>query len=111
MLGRRPRLAGLRDFDPLADGVVGSPRSGSNCAREEPAAHTDPTVNAPAINGERDLGEGAVGEFHRVALAPGFRDNGPPGERRYHPGYYGAFLLALDGNNIEASMAACRRAG
>jgi hypothetical protein len=32
-------------------------------------------------------------------------------QRRYHAGYYGAFLLALDGNNIDASMAACTRAG
>ena len=43
-----------------------------------------------------------VDEFHRVALAAGYRDNGPPGERRYHPGYYGAFVLDPDGNNIEA---------
>jgi catechol 2,3-dioxygenase-like lactoylglutathione lyase family enzyme len=28
---------------------------------------------------------------------------GPPGPRpRYHPGYYGAFVLDPDGNNIEA---------
>ena len=31
-----------------------------------------------------------VDEFHRVALAAGYRDNGGPGERHYHPGYYGA---------------------
>jgi len=24
-----------------------------------------------------------------------------PGERPYHPGYYGAFVLDPDGNNIE----------
>jgi catechol 2,3-dioxygenase-like lactoylglutathione lyase family enzyme len=43
-----------------------------------------------------------VDEFHRAALAAGYRDNGPPGERRYHPGYYGAFVLDPDGNTIEA---------
>jgi len=43
-----------------------------------------------------------VDEFHRVAVAAGYRDNGPPGERRYHPGYYGAFVLDPDGNNVEA---------
>lgn len=43
-----------------------------------------------------------VDEFHRIALSAGYRDNGPPGERRYHPGYYGAFVLDPDGNNIEA---------
>ncbi|HEY4349435.1 MAG TPA: VOC family protein [Gaiellaceae bacterium] len=44
----------------------------------------------------------AVREFHRVALEAGYRDNGPPGERRYHPGYYAAFVLDPDANNIEA---------
>ena len=37
-----------------------------------------------------------------VALAAGGRDNGGPGERGYHPGYYAAFVLDPDGNNIEA---------
>jgi len=35
-------------------------------------------------------------------LAHGGTDNGPPGERPYHPGYYAAFVLDPDGNNIEA---------
>ncbi len=43
-----------------------------------------------------------VEEWHRVVLAAGGRDNGKPGERRYHPGYYGAFAFDPDGNNIEA---------
>jgi catechol 2,3-dioxygenase-like lactoylglutathione lyase family enzyme len=43
-----------------------------------------------------------VDEFHRTAVRAGYRDNGPPGERRYHPGYYGAFVLDPDGNNVEA---------
>ena len=44
-----------------------------------------------------------VAEFHRIALAAGYRDNGGPGERpEYHPGYYGAFVLDPDGNNVEA---------
>ncbi len=44
-----------------------------------------------------------VDEFTRAATAAGFRDNGGPGERaQYHPGYYGAFVLDPDGNNIEA---------
>jgi hypothetical protein len=29
-------------------------------------------------------------------------DNGAPGERPYHPGYYAAFALDPDGNNVEA---------
>ena len=47
-------------------------------------------------------GDAAVEAFHRDALAAGFGDNGPPGERDYHPGYYAAFVLDPDGNNIEA---------
>lgn len=43
-----------------------------------------------------------VQAFHAAALANGGRDNGPPGERPYHPGYYAAFVLDPDGNNIEA---------
>ena len=43
-----------------------------------------------------------VDAFHRAALAHGGRDNGAPGEREYHPGYYAAFALDPDGNNIEA---------
>lgn len=43
----------------------------------------------------------AVDAFYRAALAHGGRDNGAPGERAYHPGYYAAFVLDPDGNNIE----------
>jgi len=44
----------------------------------------------------------AVDAFHKLALESGGRDNGAPGERPYHPGYYAAFVLDPDGNNIEA---------
>ncbi|MDQ0013100.1 catechol 2,3-dioxygenase-like lactoylglutathione lyase family enzyme [Variovorax boronicumulans] len=43
-----------------------------------------------------------VDAFHKAALAHGGTDNGAPGERPYHPGYYAAFALDPDGNNIEA---------
>lgn len=43
-----------------------------------------------------------VDAFYQAALAHGGRDNGPPRERQYHPGYYAAFVLDPDGNNIEA---------
>ena len=43
-----------------------------------------------------------VDAFYSAALANGGRDNGAPGERAYHPGYYAAFVLDPDGNNIEA---------
>src|SRR5688572_30382234 len=44
----------------------------------------------------------AVERFYRSGLAAGGTDNGAPGERPYHPGYYAAFLLDPDGNNVEA---------
>ena len=45
-----------------------------------------------------------VAAFHAAGLAAGGRDNGTPGLRDYHPGYYAAFLLDPDGNNIEAKV-------
>ena len=46
----------------------------------------------------------AVDAFHAAALAAGGTDNGPPGLRGggYPPGYYAAFVLDPDGNNMEA---------
>ena len=44
----------------------------------------------------------AVQRFYEAALGAGGSDNGPPGERAYHPGYYAAYVLDPDGNNIEA---------
>lgn len=46
--------------------------------------------------------EGAVRRFHEAALAAGGADNGGPGERSYHPGYFAAYALDPDGNNVEA---------
>lgn len=43
-----------------------------------------------------------VEAVHAAGLKAGGTDNGAPGERPYHPGYYAAFLLDPDGNNIEA---------
>jgi len=45
----------------------------------------------------------AVDRWHRIALGHGATDNGPPGRRREYTGdYYAAFVLDLDGNNVEA---------
>jgi catechol 2,3-dioxygenase-like lactoylglutathione lyase family enzyme len=43
-----------------------------------------------------------VDAFHAAGVEAGFRDNGAPGYRDYAPGYYAAYLLDPDGNNIEA---------
>jgi len=46
--------------------------------------------------------DATVDAFHRAATEACYADNGPPGERpEYHPGYYGAFVLDPDGNNVE----------
>jgi catechol 2,3-dioxygenase-like lactoylglutathione lyase family enzyme len=43
-----------------------------------------------------------VQRFHQTATAAGYRSYGAPGERpQYHPGYYAAYVLDPDGNNIE----------
>lgn len=47
-------------------------------------------------------GEDAVRRFHAAALEAGGRDNGGPGPRDYHPGYYSAYAFDPDGNNVEA---------
>jgi catechol 2,3-dioxygenase-like lactoylglutathione lyase family enzyme len=60
----------------------------------EPAEHVH--LAFPAASNE------TVDEFHRALVEAGYRDNGEPGERTiYHPGYYGAFVLDPDGNNVE----------
>ncbi|MDQ1730743.1 MAG: hypothetical protein QOK10_902 [Pseudonocardiales bacterium] len=62
--------------------------------RGEPTEHVH--LAFPALD------DATVEAFHRVATAAGYRDNGGPGERpEYHAGYYGAFVLDPDGNNVE----------
>ena len=44
-----------------------------------------------------------VDAFYAAALAAGGTDNGKPGPRpHYHEHYYGAYVLDLDGSNVEA---------
>ncbi len=68
---------------------------------------TDSPAALGALTGRHHLAFQArdramVDGFYRAALAHGGQDNGAPGERAYHPGYYAAFVLDPDGNNIEA---------
>ena len=64
----------------------------------EAPALTGGHVHVPFAADSRE----AVDAFYRAALAAGAKDNGPPGLRpHYHANYYGAFVLDLDGNNIE----------
>jgi catechol 2,3-dioxygenase-like lactoylglutathione lyase family enzyme len=59
----------------------------------------EPTQNIHiAFSGEDD----DIRRFHADAIAAGYQSNGEPGERpRYHDGYYAAYVLDPDGNNIE----------
>jgi catechol 2,3-dioxygenase-like lactoylglutathione lyase family enzyme len=63
-------------------------------------------ASAGALTGRTHLAfqagdRAAVDRAYAAALAAGGRDNGKPGERPYHPGYYAGFVLDPDGNNIE----------
>jgi hypothetical protein len=45
----------------------------------------------------------AVRRWHSAAVRTGGKDNGPPGPRPEYSGhYFAAFVLDLDGNNVEA---------
>jgi catechol 2,3-dioxygenase-like lactoylglutathione lyase family enzyme len=60
-----------------------------------------PTRNVHLAFAARD--SEAVDRFYERALAAGGRDNGAPGIRpQYSPGYYAAFVLDPEGNNVEA---------
>jgi catechol 2,3-dioxygenase-like lactoylglutathione lyase family enzyme len=64
------------------------------------SADGEPTTGLHFAFQARD--QETVQRFHEAALAAGGRDNGGPGERHYHPGYYAAYALDPDGNNVEA---------
>jgi lactoylglutathione lyase len=68
-------------------------------SKESQAAHGSLTgrVHLAFQGKSRDV----VERFHEAALRAGGRDNGAPGERPYHPGYFAAFALDPDGNNVE----------
>ena len=64
-------------------------------------AGDEPTHNVHIAFGVAD--NATVERFHATATAAGYRDNGLPGERpQYHPGYYAAYVLDPDGDNVEA---------
>jgi catechol 2,3-dioxygenase-like lactoylglutathione lyase family enzyme len=88
--------AGFRVGSELADRTQFACVSGSFSvvAAERPTEHVHLAFSA--------ADDGTVDRFHRDATAAGYRDNGPPGERAvYHRGYYAAFVLDPDGNNVE----------
>jgi catechol 2,3-dioxygenase-like lactoylglutathione lyase family enzyme len=91
--------------DPAGGDEVGFGRGdGTRFAIHSPTAGPgQDTVTTGAHIAFRADGPAAVQEFHAAALANGGRDIGQPGPRtEYSAGYYGAFVLDPDGNNIEA---------
>jgi catechol 2,3-dioxygenase-like lactoylglutathione lyase family enzyme len=104
-------LDASRDFYTAVFAVLGIPIGGSGADYFWADELFISTASSEAAQGEltgrhhlafqaRD--RAMVDAFHSAALAHGGRDHGAPGERAYHPGYYGAFVLDPDGNNIEA---------
>jgi catechol 2,3-dioxygenase-like lactoylglutathione lyase family enzyme len=60
----------------------------------------EPSQNVHLAFGVAD--DAAVEAFHAAATEAGYRGNGPPGERPvYHHGYFAAYVLDPDGNNVE----------
>ena len=71
--------------------------------KDRPDFWLAPGEGAPVHVAFRADGEQEVHRFHAAALQAGGTDNGEPGLRpHYHQNYYGAFVLDLDGNNVEA---------
>lgn len=64
--------------------------------------HSDGSIPSHVHLAFQASGPEMVAAFHAAAIGAGGVDNGGPGERPYHPGYFGAFVLDPDGNNIEA---------
>ena len=104
-------LAASRRFYEAAFKALGVPLAGEGddyfWADELFVSTADSEAAAGKLTGRHHLAfqardRKAVDAFHEAGLAAGGTDNGAPGERPYHPGYYAAFLLDPDGNNIEA---------
>ncbi|TPN43452.1 MULTISPECIES: VOC family protein [unclassified Mesorhizobium] len=104
-------LPASRRFYEALFGVLGVPIGGSAedyfWADELFVSSADSRAALGKLTGRHHLAFQArdhamVDAFHKAGLAAGGKDNGAPGERPYHPGYYAAFLLDPDGNNIEA---------
>lgn len=104
-------LAATRRFYDAVLGALGIPIGG-----ESETYFWADELFVSAVNSEAALGKltgrihlafqakdrAMVEAFHKAGLAAGGTDNGAPGLRPYHPGYYAAFLIDPDGNNIEA---------
>ena len=98
-------IAASRRFYEAVLGVVGVPVTDAHdgaFAADELYVSSDGTPTQALHIAFQAPDEETVRHFHEAALAAGGRDNGAPGERSYHSGYYAAFALDPDGNNVEA---------
>jgi catechol 2,3-dioxygenase-like lactoylglutathione lyase family enzyme len=97
-------LDASRRFYEAVLGVIGVPVHGGEhaFAADELYVSADGPVTQGFHLAFQAADEGTVQRFYEAGLAAGGRDNGAPGERSYHPGYYAAFVLDPDGNNVEA---------
>jgi catechol 2,3-dioxygenase-like lactoylglutathione lyase family enzyme len=67
------------------------------------AAGADEGTRGPVHVAFASPDRATVDAFYQAAIAAGGKDNGAPGPRpQYHRGYYGAFVIDPDGNNVEA---------
>ncbi|MDT3680334.1 MAG: VOC family protein [Burkholderiaceae bacterium] len=104
-------LSAARTFYDAVLGVLNIPVNGTGdgffWADELVVSTADSEAAQGALTGRVHLAfqapsRDAVDAFYRAALAHGGTDYGAPGLRPYHPGYYAAFVLDPDGNNVEA---------
>ena len=105
-------LAASRRFYDAVLGALGVPIGGEGpgffWADELFVSIADTAAAAGELTGRVHLAFQAadketVERFHRAGLEAGGRDNGAPGLRpHYHAGYYAAFVIDPDGNNVEA---------
>lgn len=92
-------VLGIRiDFE--AEGLFGADELAVSTADSEAAQGK---LTGPTHIAFQAKDRATVDAWYEAGLAAGGRDNGAPGVRsQYHPGYYAAFLLDPDGNNVEA---------
>lgn len=103
-------LAASKRFYAAVFDVLGVPEarpaSDTSFVYDELYVSTTAMSAANALTGRVHLAfstrdQALVDKAYRAGLAAGGKDNGAPGERPYHPGYFAGFLLDPDGNNIE----------
>jgi catechol 2,3-dioxygenase-like lactoylglutathione lyase family enzyme len=87
-------------LEPLGLGITGE--GDGWFSMDELFVSTDGTPTSGLHLAFQARDRGTVDRFHHAAIAAGWRDNGAPGEREYHPGYYAAYVLDPDGTNVEA---------